>query len=170
MPVSVQCTDLWLCTSCQPRCTVWSPIHFSVLTYLLQGAKYFLRSGPVLSYSRNSTHLIEPESSLPHSQVPAMFPLQTHIDPVHASTSNLLKIHPIHASPSHFLNIHFNIILRYTPWSSKWPLSLRFPLHNPVYSSPILHTRYMPHPSHSSPFYHPHNIGWAVQIIKLLIM
>jgi hypothetical protein len=31
-------------------------------------------------------------------------------------------------------------------------------------------TRYMPRPSDSSRFYHPHNIGWAVQIIKLLIM
>ena len=28
----------------------------------------------------------------------------------------------------------------------------------------------MPHPSHSSQFYHPNNIWWAVQIIKLLIM
>jgi hypothetical protein len=25
-------------------------------------------------------------------------------------------------------------------------------------------------PSHSSPFCHPHNIWWAVQIMKLLIM
>ena len=32
------------------------------------------------------------------------------------------------------------------------------------------HTRYMSHPSHSSLFYHPNNIGWAVQITKLLIM
>jgi hypothetical protein len=28
----------------------------------------------------------------------------------------------------------------------------------------------LPHPSHSSRFYHPHNIGWSVQIIKLLIL
>ena len=30
--------------------------------------------------------------------------------------------------------------------------------------------RHMPNPSHSSRFYHPHNIGWAVQIIQLLVM
>jgi hypothetical protein len=30
--------------------------------------------------------------------------------------------------------------------------------------------RYMPRPSHSSLFYHLKNIGWAVKIIKLLIM
>jgi hypothetical protein len=28
----------------------------------------------------------------------------------------------------------------------------------------------MPHQSHSSRFYHPHNSGWGVQIMKLLIM
>jgi hypothetical protein len=28
----------------------------------------------------------------------------------------------------------------------------------------------MPCPSHSSRCYHPHNSGWGVQIIKLLIM
>jgi hypothetical protein len=30
--------------------------------------------------------------------------------------------------------------------------------------------RYMPRPSHSSQFYHPHNIGWGIQNIKLPIM
>jgi hypothetical protein len=28
----------------------------------------------------------------------------------------------------------------------------------------------MPRPSHSSRFYHPHNSGWSVQIMKLLNM
>jgi hypothetical protein len=28
----------------------------------------------------------------------------------------------------------------------------------------------MPRPSHYSRFYHPYNIGWGVQTIKLLIM
>jgi hypothetical protein len=30
--------------------------------------------------------------------------------------------------------------------------------------------RYMPRPSHYSRIYHPHNAGWGVKIIKLLIM
>ena len=30
----------------------------------------------------------------------------------------------------------------------------------------LTHTRHMPSPSHSSRFYHPHNIGLGVQIIK----
>jgi hypothetical protein len=41
------------------------------------------------------------------------------------------------------------------PGSSKWSLSLRFPQQNPVYASPLPHTRYMPRPSHSSQVYRP---------------
>ena len=40
-----------------------------------------------------------------------------------------------------------------------------FPHQNPVYASPLPHTRYVPRSSHSSRFYHPKSIGWAVQII-----
>jgi len=55
------------------------------------------------------------------------------------------------------------------PESPKWSLSYRFPPPNPVYASPLPHTRYMPRPSDFTRFYHP-NIGSIVQIIKLLIM
>ena len=41
---------------------------------------------------------------------------------------------------------------------------------NHAHTSPLPHTRYTPRQSHSSRFYHPNNIGWAVQIFKLLIM
>ena len=33
------------------------------------------------------------------------------------------------------------------PVSPKWSLSFRFPHQNPVYASPLPHTRYMPGPS-----------------------
>jgi len=58
---------------------------------------------------------------------------------------------------SHRLKIHCHINLTSTPGSSKWPLSIRFPHQNPVYTS------------HSSWFDHPRKIRWA-QIIKILIM
>jgi hypothetical protein len=61
------------------------------------------------------------------------------------------------------------VILPSMPGSPQWSLSPRFPYQNPVHASPLPYTRYMPCPSHSSPFYHPHNIGWGVQNIKLLI-
>ena len=82
----------------------------------------------------------------------------------------LSQLDPVHTPTSHFHKIHLNIILPSTSGSPKWSLSLRFPQHNPVYTSPLSHACYMPLSSHSSLFHHPHNIRWAVQIIKLLIM
>ena len=73
-------------------------------------------------------------------------------------------------SPSfHFPKIQINIILPSTPGSPKWSFSLRCPYQNPVYASPLLHTLSTHHPSHSSRFYRTNNIGWVLQIIKLLI-
>jgi len=82
----------------------------------------------------------------------------------------LIQLDPVHTPTSHILNIHLNIILPFMPGSPKWSLSFRFPYQNPLYASRLPHTRYMPRPSHSSRFYYPNNIWWAVQIIKLLIM
>ena len=72
---------------------------------------------------------------------------------------------PNHIPTSHLLEIHPNIIHPSTSRSPQWSLSLRFPHQNPAYASPLLHTRHMPSPSHSSRFFHPHSIGWGVQII-----
>jgi hypothetical protein len=41
------------------------------------------------------------------------------------------------------------------PGSPQWSLSLRFPHQTPVYTSTLPHTRYMPCPSNSSPFWSP---------------
>jgi hypothetical protein len=73
-------------------------------------------------------------------------------------------------STSHLLEIHPNIIPPSTPRSPQWSLSLRFPHQDPIHPPLLSRTRHMPSPSHSSRFYHPYNIGWGVQIIKLLVM
>ena len=56
------------------------------------------------------------------------------------------------------------------PGSSKWLHSLTFTHLNPVRTSPLYHTCYMPHPSHSSGFDHLNNVWEGVQIIKFLIL
>ena len=76
----------------------------------------------------------------------------------------------VHIPTSHLLEIHPNIIHPSTPRSPHWSLSLRFPHQDPIRPPLLTHTRHMPSPSHSSRFYHPHNIGWGVQIIQLLAM
>jgi len=58
------------------------------------------------------------------------------------------QLDPVHTPTSHFLKIHLNIILPSMLGSSKWSLSFRFPHQNPVYASPLPHTRYMPRPFH----------------------
>jgi hypothetical protein len=79
----------------------------------------------------------------------------------------LSQLDSVHTPISHFPIL---ILSSDAPGSPQWSLSLRLPHQNPVHASPLPHTRYMPRPSHSSWFYHSHNIGWAVQIIKFLIM
>ena len=63
---------------------------------------------------------MEPEGSLPHSQVPATCPCPESARPVHTPTF-------------HFQKIHLNIILPSMPGSPKRSLSLRFLHQNPIY-------------------------------------
>jgi len=85
------------------------------------------------------------------------------------TVSILGQPNPVHMPTTHLLEIHPNIIHPSTPRSPQWSLSLRFPHQDPIHPPLLTHTRHMPSPSHSSWFYHPHNIGWGVQIITVLI-
>jgi hypothetical protein len=96
---------------------------------------------------------MEPESSLPQWQAPATCPCPQ----------------PDQSIPRpfcHFLKIHFRFILRFTPTSCKWSLSLRL---RPTLSFSCPHACHMPGPSHSW-FYHPYGICWGLQITKLTVM
>jgi hypothetical protein len=123
-----------LCSETQ-HFVVMSLITF-LLTYSLHEVESFMRIYPVFNSSRNSSHFMEPEGSLPQSQVANTCP---YPEPARSSL----------CPTSHFLKIHLNIILPSTPGSPKWLISLRFPHQSPVYASPLLHTSYIPHPSHS---------------------
>jgi len=78
---------------------------------------------------------MEPEGSLPHSQVPATCPYPAPV--------------PSTPYPQVPLTEDLNITLPSTPGSPQWSLSLRFPHQKPVHASPLTHTHHMPHPSHS---------------------
>ena len=69
---------------------------------------------------------------------------------------------PVHIPTSHLLEIRPNIIHPSTPRSPQWSPSLRFPHQDPIRPPLLTNTRHMPSPSHSSRFYHPHNIGWGL--------
>ena len=71
----------------------------------------------------------------------------------------------VHIPTSHLLESHPNIIHPSTPRSPQWFLPSGFPTKNLYPPLLLTHTRHMPSPSHSSRFYHPHVIGWGVQII-----
>jgi len=71
-------------------------------------------------------------------------PILSQLDPVHIPTSHILKTHLILPSQVR-LGLPSGLFLSGSH-------------HDPVYNSPVPHTRYTPSPSHSSRFYHPDNI------------
>jgi len=133
----------------------WGIVSLSrgtVLTYLLTysmvqspswEANWFAASQEIPRISRNTKVLYRT-----HKRPPPVSILGQP-NPVHIPTSHLSIL---------ILSTHLRLGL---PSGSFPPVSPIIP-----YTPPLLtHTRHMPSPSHSSRFYHPHNIGRGVQII-----
>ena len=127
----------------------------------------------LLTHSMEQSHSSEANRFSANQEIPRILwnpKVQYHTHKRPPPFPILSQRHPVTTTTSHFLKIHLNIILPSISWTLQCFLSLRFPHQNLVHTSPFLHTCYMPRPSHSSRFYHPHNIGWGVQIIELSIM
>jgi hypothetical protein len=82
----------------------------------------------------------------------------------------LSQTHPFHILPHYFLKIHYNIIFLFIPRSSKWSLPFTFPDQNFLCIYHLFHAYYMPCTPHTSWLYHPNNVWWCTQVMKLLIM
>jgi len=126
-------------------------LTFSVVQSHSWEANWFAASQEIPSISRN------PKVHYRTHKLPPTVSILGQPNPVHIHTFHLLEIHP-------------NIIHPSTPRPPHWSPSLRFPHQHPIRPSLLTYTRHMPSPSHSSRFYHPHNIGWGVQIIELFVM
>ena len=115
----------------------WERHHKNTLqnlfTYLLT---HSLQQSPSWETNRSSFSqeipriLWNPKVHYHIHKCPPSVPILSHLDPVHTPTSHSLKI-------------HLNIILPYTPGSPKWYNFPQVSPPNPVYASPLPHTRYM---------------------------
>jgi len=76
----------------------------------------------------------------------------------HMSLSWASPIQSTYPHPTSWRSILI-IIHPSTPRSPQWSPSLRFPHQDCIYPPLLTHMRHMPSPSHSSRFYHLHNIG-----------
>jgi hypothetical protein len=99
---------------------------------------------------------MEPESLLDCSQGLPLVPI-------------LSQMNTVHTFPTYFPKIHSNIIFQSVHRSSEWFFISGFPI-KILYAFLISYACYIPRPSHPSWYYHPNNIRWSLQVMKLLIM
>jgi len=104
-------------------------------------------------------YLLTPRSRVPIEKLPgfqqvkkfpALYVIQRFITAFTSARHVSLSL----SSSTHSVPPHLNIGLPSMPGPPKWSLSLRFPHRNPVYVSPVPHTRYMPSQSNSRFFFY----------------
>jgi hypothetical protein len=148
---------------CVPACSLVTIMTCNLAALYRMRTPYSMEQGPSWEANRFSASqkipriLWNPKVYCRTYTCPPPVPVLSQLDQVHTPTT-------------YFPKVHFNIIFPSTPGSSKLSLFLRFFHQNPLYIFYLHHTRYMPRPTHSSRFYYPKNVGWGLQIIKLLIM
>jgi len=135
-----------LCRRCIHRKLQYLKLTYSTVQSPSWAANWFVASQEISRISRN----------------PKVY-YRTHKRP--PPVSNLDQPNPVHKPTSHLREIHPNIIHPSTPRSPQGSLSLRFPHRDSIHPPILTHTRHMPSPSHSSRFYHLHNIEWGVQLM-----
>ena len=142
---------------CRHSCQIVIELEFSRHTYLLT----YLITYPMVQSPSWTANWFAASQDIPHisRNQKVHYRIRKRPPPL----SILDQPNPVHIPTSHLLEIRPNIIHPSTPRSPQWSLSLRFTHQDPIHP-PLTHTRHMPSPTHSSRFYHPHNIGWAVQI------
>ena len=131
---------------CSAAASMWYLLSYSMVQGPSWQANRFAASQEIPRISRN------PKVHYRTHKRPPPVSILGQPNPVHIPTSHLLEIHPNIIHPS----------MRRSPQRSP---SLRFPHHDPIHPPLLTHTCHMSNPSHSSRFYHPHYIGWRVQII-----
>ena len=142
---------------------VLDKITYFLLTYLLA----------YLLHGAESILLEELSGSQLVKKLPAFYGARRFITAVISAPPPvpiLSQLNPVHALTPHLLKIYLNIILPSVRGPSKWTLSLMFPHQNPVYTSTLPHTCYIPCLPHSSRIVHLNKTGQGAQIVKLLIM
>jgi len=129
--------------------------HYKIHVNAIQARNLLLTYSMVQSPSWKTNWFAA--SQIPRISRNPKFHYRTHKHPPPVSIQG--QPNSVHITTSHLLEIHPNIIHPSMPWSPQWSPSLRFPHQDPIYPPHITHMRHMPNPSHSSWFYHPHNIG-----------
>jgi len=142
------------------NCNIIETVIVIVLTYL------FTPWSRVLLEKLTSSQLVKKFSTFYGTRkFITVFTSARHLSLYSASPIQSITPHPTSWRLILMLFSHLHLVLP----SDLFPAGFS-PPPNLIYASPLPHTCYMPRPSNSSRFYHPNNIGWGVQISKLLFM